>query len=186
MFDHPASWLHSIGLEPPSSWPWTVGFAAAWLVLMYGFSPVADRLATRLVAKPPTLGIFHALQQSRLKLVLGIIVAWILGGFVEEIVFRGIVLRNIATFAAHFLPSGLAIGAAIVGAALGAAVVHFYQGLRAAIIIAQLSALFGLLFVLSGYNLWAVILCHGFYDTVAFVRFANRSSRYSDLDKATH
>jgi len=49
-------------------------------------------------------------------------------------------------------------------------------------IIAQLSVLFGLLYVITGYNLWAVILCHGFYNTIAFVRFANRSSKYSNLD----
>ncbi len=52
----------------------------------------------------------------------------------------------------------------------------------AMVIISQLSALFGILFVISGYNLWAVMLCHGLYDTIAFVRFANKQSKYSDLD----
>jgi hypothetical protein len=47
----------------------------------------------------------------------------------------------------------------------------------------QLSVLFGLLFVVSGDNLWAVILCRGLYDTVAFVRFANKSSKYSRLNE---
>ncbi len=59
---------------------------------------------------------------------------------------------------------------------------HLYQGLRAVIIVTQLSVLFGVLFVGSGYNLWAVILCHGLYDTIAFVRFANKKSNYSRLD----
>ena len=57
-----------------------------------------------------------------------------------------------------------------------------YQGLRAAIIVAQLSVLFGVLFVVSGHNLWAVMLCHGLYDTIAFIRFANKKSKYSKLD----
>jgi len=56
-----------------------------------------------------------------------------------------------------------------------------YQGLRAAIIITQLSVLF----VVSGYNLWTVILCHGLYATIAFVRFARQESRYSKLDSAS-
>jgi hypothetical protein len=47
------------------------------------------------------------------------------------------------------------------------------------VIITQLSSLFGLLMVVSGYNLWAVIIGHCLYDTVAFIRFANGKSRYS-------
>jgi len=63
-------------------------------------------------------------------------------------------------------------------------VIHLYQGPRAAFIVTQLSVLFGTLFVLAGYNLWAVILCHGLYDTIAFIRFANKQSRYSKLDES--
>jgi membrane protease YdiL (CAAX protease family) len=58
-------------------------------------------------------------------------------------------------------------------------VIHLYQGPRAAATVAQLSALFGVLFVIDGYNLWAVIFCHGLYDTIAFVRFAAKKSKYS-------
>jgi membrane protease YdiL (CAAX protease family) len=77
------------------------------------------------------------------------------------------------------LPAAVAAGIAVVVAAAGAGVIHLYQGLRAAVIVTQLSMLFGLLFVLSGHDLWAVILCHGLYDTIAFVRFANKTSKYS-------
>lgn len=48
------------------------------------------------------------------------------------------------------------------------------------VIVTQLSVLFGLLFVASGLNLWAAILCHGCYDTVAFVRFASGKSRHTN------
>jgi membrane protease YdiL (CAAX protease family) len=67
---------------------------------------------------------------------------------------------------------------AVCAAAWGAGLIHLYQGLRAAIIITQLSV-FGCLFIVSGHNLWAVILCHGLYDTIAFVRFAKNKSKYS-------
>jgi hypothetical protein len=33
-------------------------------------------------------------------------------------------------------------------------------------------------------NLWAAILCHGFYDTIAFVRFASGKSRYAKLGES--
>jgi hypothetical protein len=176
--------LDQLGLEPDRPWYRTVGFAVVWLGVMLAYSPLADRLATRFVAKPPTLGAFKALQQSIAKLVVGIAIAWALGGVLEELVFRGIVLRSLADLSASSLGAPLAAALAIVAAALGAGVIHLYQGLRATIIITQLSVLFGLLFVLSGYDLWAVILCHGLYDTVAFIRFATRRSKYSRPDAA--
>ena len=172
-----------LGLDPPESWPRTIGLALAWTALMVSFSPLADRMATRLFEKPPELEAFRSLQQSKAKLIAGIVVAWILGGFLEELVFRGIVLNSIHSY---FALRGLgAVGAfaGIVVAACGAGFAHLYQGNRAALIITQLSCLFGLLFVLSGYNLWAVILCHGFYDTIALIRFALRKSKYSRLDE---
>jgi membrane protease YdiL (CAAX protease family) len=77
----------------------------------------------------------------------------------------------------------IAAGVAVCLVALGAGLMHAYQGPRAMVIVTQLSVLFGVLFVVSGYNLWAVMLCHGLYDTVAFVRFASKKSKYSDLDR---
>ena len=49
----------------------------------------------------------------------------------------------------------------------------------AALIVALLSALFSILYTVAHYSLWAVMLCHGLYDTVAFVRFATGKSKYS-------
>ncbi len=174
--------MQGLGLAVPGSWLSTIGLAVAWLALMLACSPLADRVATRLVARPPNLGAFRVLQQSRAKLVLGIVVAWLLGGFLEEIVFRGVILQSAKKLLSAWLAAPAATAAAVCGAAAGAGLVHLYQGPRAAIIVTQLSVLFGLLFVLSGYNLWTVILCHGLYDTIAFVRFARKQSRYSNLD----
>jgi membrane protease YdiL (CAAX protease family) len=170
-----------LGLSTQSSWLPTIAFAVVWVGIMLAYSPIADRIASRFIARPPTLKTFRAIQESKAKLVGGIVVAWALGGFLEELVFRGIVLKSIAAILAAWVIGPLAAGAAIVAAALGAGIIHLYQGNRAALIITQLSVLFGALFVLSGYNLWAVILCHGLYDTVAFIRFAAGKSKYSDL-----
>ena len=171
----------ALGLGMPIPWLSTLGFTAVWLALMFAYSPVADRIATWLIAKPPTLGAFRALQESSSKLLIGIVVAWVLGGFLEELVFRGIVLRSIEALASGWLARPSAAGVAVCAAAAGAGLIHLYQGPRAVIIVTQLSVLFGVLFVLSGYNLWTVMLCHGLYDTIAFIRFANKQSRYSQF-----
>jgi uncharacterized protein len=177
-----ATSLRLLGLTASMPWLTTIALALGWLVLMLAYSPLADLIATRLVAAPPNLRTFRPIQQSTATLVMGIIVAWILGGFLEELIFRGIALQSIEALMMPLLPMPLAAAIAIVVAAVGAGIIHLYQRLRAAIIITQLSMLFGLLFVISGHNLWTVIICHGLYDTIAFIRFATGKSRYSKLE----
>jgi membrane protease YdiL (CAAX protease family) len=172
-----------LGLGIPDSWIVTSGWAFGWLVLMLAYSRLADKFATRWAKKSPNLEAFRIIQQSKVKLVSGIIVAWLLGGILEELIARGIVLKPIAVWLAEWLPDPLAAVIAVCIAAFGAGIMHFYQGPRAMIIITQLSLLFGVLFVISGYNLWSTIFCHGLYDTIAFIRFANKKSKYSDLDR---
>jgi membrane protease YdiL (CAAX protease family) len=171
--------LQDLGLGIPKSWPSTSIFATAWLALMLVYSPLADQVAVRWFAKPPTLGVFRSIQQSTIKLIAGIFIAWILGAFLEELTFRGIVLKTVEAQLSRLLPIPIAAAISIFVAATGAGIIHLYQGPRAAFIIIQLSTLFGLLFVLSTDNLWTVILCHGMYDTIAFIRFASGKSRYS-------
>jgi membrane protease YdiL (CAAX protease family) len=173
----------ALGLHQPVSWPATIGAAAAGLAVMLAYSPIANWIATRLVARPPALGAFRALQRSRVRLVLGIVVAWVLGGFLEELALRGFLLSAIEARAAGWLAPPTATAVALGIAALVAGVLHLYQGLRAAVIITQLSALFGALFVATGHDLWAVVLCHSGYDTIAFIRFARKQSRYARLDE---
>jgi len=175
--------LDELGLGIPILWLPTTGFALACLGVMVAYSPLADRLATRWFDKPPTLESFGVIQQSKGKLIAGIVVAWVLGGILEELIARGIVLRSVESLLTPWLIGPIATGVAVCIAALGAGLMHFYQGPRAVVIITQLSVTFGVLFVVSGYNLWAVMLCHGLYDTIAFIRFANKKSKYSDLDK---
>ena len=182
MFQNIEVWMDKLGLGVPNSWFLTVGLAVVWFGLMFAYSPLADRLASRWIHKPPTLGAFRAIQQSQGQLIIGIIVAWLLGGILEELIFRGLVLNSVEAVLATWFTQPIATVVAIGVAAFGATLFHVYQGPRAMAIIAQLSILFGVLFVVSGYNLWTVMICHGLYDTVAFVRFANKKSKYSNLE----
>lgn len=171
--------LAHAGLAWPVPWLQTLLCALAGLAALLAWTPIADRIATPLFPKPPALGAFRGLQQSTLKLVIGIIVAWVLGGFLEELLLRGVILQAVEAFFGQWVMPGWAATFGIVAAAAVATVLHLYQGPRAAFIITQLSVLFGVQFVASGYNLWAVILAHGLYDTFAFIRFAMGKSRYS-------
>lgn len=173
--------MEKLGLGTPTSPLSTIGWALSWLALMLAYSPLADRLATRLVSRPPTLDVFRTLQASRHNLLIGIAVAWVLGGFLEELILRGIILQSIEAFLSTWLVRSIGTVVGVCCSAAVASVLHLYQGPRAVIIVTQLSVLFGVLFVMSGHDLWAVIACHGLYDTIAFIRFANKQSKYSRL-----
>jgi len=175
-----AAALGWLGLSGPRSWLATVGAAVAWTALLLAYSPVADALARRRFPARPNLTAFEPLQQSRLKLAVGIVIAWVLGGLLEEVVLRGVVLQSVDAWLAPVAPKAVAAAVAVVAAALGAGVLHLYQGPRAVLVVVQLSAPLGVLMVVSGHNLWTVVICHGLYDTVAFIRFANRTSRYAE------
>lgn len=169
-----------LGLSLPASWLGTSGFALLGLGLLLIYSPLADRLAAKFVITPPNLKAFAPIQDSIGKLIAGILAAWLLGGLLEELIVRGIVLLSVESLIALWFNKPGATGLAICIAALAAGLMHLYQGSRAAVIITQLSLLFGVLFVISGYNLWVVILCHGLYDTIAFIRFAGKKSKYAN------
>ncbi len=175
--------LPESGLSVPNSWLTTPAWAIAWLGLMLVYSPIADRLASHWFEKPPTLASFRAIQQSVINLIIGILVAWILGGVLEEFIARGIVLQAIQVWLSTWVGMPVANVIAIFIAALGAGLMHLYQGPRAVVIITQLSVLFGILFVISGNNLLTVIICHGLYDTIAFIRFATKQSKYSKPER---
>jgi membrane protease YdiL (CAAX protease family) len=161
-----------------------LSFAVVGLAIALAFSPVADKLAGAMVRTPPTLGVFRALQRSTKALVLGIVLAWVLGGFVEEYLLRALLLRAVEDGLSDTMPRWLTSSIAVCVAALAAGVGHLYQGRRGALIIAQLSLIFGGVYVVSGHDLATVVLCHGLYDTIAFVRFAAKRSKYSGLERA--
>jgi membrane protease YdiL (CAAX protease family) len=168
-----------LGLGRPHSWPATVAAAVGWLALLLAYSPLADAPARRWFPERPNLAAFDPIRRSRIALVAGIVVAWVLGGLLEELALRGIVVQYLDRWLAPLLGAVPAATVAVLVAAAGAAAGHLYQGRRAAVVILQLSALSGVLMVVSGHNLWTVILCHGLYDTVAFIRYATGRSRYA-------
>ncbi len=171
--------LEKLGFRSPHSWPFLIISSIIWLGLLIAYSPVADEIASYIYKKPPRLGAFKSLQKSFWNLFFGIIIAWLLGGFLEEIFLRGIILQYLQKTLGGPTNIIVASGIAIIVAALIAGIIHLYQGPRGAIIIAQLSIMFGILFVINGNILWSTIICHGLYDTIAFVRFANKQSKYS-------
>ena len=105
-----------------------------------------------------------AIEGNFTNYVLFIILGWILGGFCEEIIYRGYVVKRLAiifgdTNKAWFL------SAIIASIAFGFA--HNYQGPSGIINAAIIGFIFALIFIYNRKNLMLPILTHGIYNMVA-------------------
>lgn len=184
----PLLWLAEVSAEtlrlavPPGMSDVVIALTAAMVLL--SVSPLLDRAASLIFAEPPRLDAFDAIALSPIHLAGGIVIAWVLGGFIEEILLRGVILSTVLEAGLPF-PGGVVNAFAVSVAAIAGGLAHYYQGPRAMLIITMLSMAFGGVFVLSG-SLWAVILCHGMYDTFAFVLHARRLRRAGRGVQADH
>jgi membrane protease YdiL (CAAX protease family) len=105
---------------------------------------------------------YNFIQNHFSKFVFITIAAWIIGGFYEEIIFRGFIQKTIENWFNNkhsFLYAGL-ITSIIFG------LYHWQQGFLG-ILAATLGGLFWTyLFKQFGRNLWYTIFSHAFFDTI--------------------
>ena len=163
------SWA-DLGLERPQSWRKTVVWTLAALILTTAagilfetfVSAALGDAATR--AEPGNIGRFTDLPGNTVAFIYWLAVAWIIGGFSEEMLFRGLLITRLETLFAHF-PFGLII--AIILPALLFGQQHFYyQGIGGAFATGGVALVSGILYLLFRRNLWPMILSHGLANTV--------------------
>lgn len=94
-------------------------------------------------------------------------VGWVIGGFCEEMMFRGFVLNHFEAL----LPRGpLASVLAVVGQALIFGGVHVYnRGPHALVVLGAVGVVMGVAYLLLKRNLWPLILGHGLMNTAGFL-----------------
>ncbi len=91
-------------------------------------------------------------------------VAWIIGGFVEEMLFRGLLIARFETLFSH-VPLGL-VFAIILPAIIFGQQHYYYQGISGAVSTGGIAVVSGILYVLFKRNLWPLTLSHGLANTI--------------------
>ena len=104
------------------------------------------------------------IEGNLLLYVVFILLGWVFGGFCEEIIYRGYVLKRLAIILGDTNKAWLfsAIMASIVFG-----VAHHYQGPSGIIVTAIIALLFGLIFICNKNNLMVLVLTHGIYNMIA-------------------
>lgn len=159
--------FESLGLNRPKRW-WTTPFWALAIA-------VAVTLAVALIARPLAASLdLPAKDLSRLgalagnpgQLALMLAIAWTTAAIGEEILFRGYLIPRLQ----RLIGGGrLALAIAVVAQAGLFALAHATQGPQGALQAGIVALTFGVAFVATKRNLWALILAHGLIDTVSLI-----------------
>ncbi|MCR9251479.1 MAG: CPBP family glutamic-type intramembrane protease [bacterium] len=97
-----------------------------------------------------------------------LLVIWVTAAFGEEIIFRGFFVRQFVKFFGDSKIS-LLINMLIFCSFFG--YMHMQQGLTGQIVATTVGALFFIIFYLRKYDLWFMIMIHGFFNTLGILSF---------------
>ena len=160
------SWS-AIGFKRPASWAGIVliALAAAALRITLGefvIDPLTGRFWPPAAAPAMAAGITGNIKAA----LLGLLVVWTFAAFGEEISYRGYLLGRAADLGRR---SAAATWGAMVLASVLFGFGHYYKGPSGIVDSGVAGLILGAAYLLSGRNLWASILAHGFIDTVGIV-----------------
>ena len=112
---------------------------------------------------------FFFVKNNIAFLVVMVLYGWLQGALIEEILFRGFLLKKLLVISDTFqhLRKNKEVIMVIYSSILFASI-HRYQGLSGVISTGMISLIFGYYFIRSNYNLLYPVLIHGFMNTTAF------------------
>jgi membrane protease YdiL (CAAX protease family) len=168
--------LESLGLVPPESWGETILLSAVLgCILALASTLVIEPLTDRLAGEAIDHSLFDVLRGNLPALLKMLLVVWLLVAFLEELIFRGFVMTELAGLLGKGL-WGTVVNLLYSSILFGLA--HWYQGKSGALSTGLIGLLIGLIFIAGGYNLWLPILTHGFIDTIGLGLVYLNGDRY--------
>jgi len=157
----------SLGLRRFSCWS-LVGkvllLAVAWSVFQLAVTmPIANHVS----GQKQDLSGFEDLQGNLGLLVVLLVISWLLGGFGEELAYRGYLFTRVRE-AISCARLGLVLAVATSSLLFGLA--HAEQGLIGVLVV-TIDGIYFSVVRLHFETLWASVLAHGFNNTIGFIAF---------------
>lgn len=163
----------AIGLSRPQSWGRLAVFTLLALVVTIVAGEIARMAADAWIGLPDATtqdldaryqGRFSGVSGNPLQFALWLALAWIVGGFTEEILFRGVLFSRLQS-----LLFGLPLSALLAGT--GQAILfgqqhYYYQGAAGWVATSIIALVSSLLFLFFHRNLWPLILSHGLSNSI--------------------
>ena len=165
--------LASVGLKRPPNFKLAVLWAVLAVFLTMGVGILAESLFAGLIGAPDEAtqaidaryqGRFDSLQGNLPLYLFWLAMAWVIGAFTEELVFRGVLFSK---FEQAFAGLPLATLCAILCQAVLFGQGHFYyQGLAGWVANGTIAVMSGILFLTFRRNLWPLMVSHGLSNTL--------------------
>ena len=158
--------LNSVGYRKPANWgklliiTFLLGFVIE-MTFQILINPVIESLADSKI----DLSAFDSIQGNLPIYLIYVLIGFVIGGLLEEMLFRGFLLTHVAAFFKSE-KVGYTVGIIFLSVLFGLA--HIYQGWSGVLNTGLTSILLGLVFVKFDKNLWYAIFTHGFIDLVGF------------------
>jgi membrane protease YdiL (CAAX protease family) len=165
---HGTGW-REIGMARPENLFRTIilgiGTAAAALVMILVLSTLATKLPGSQVAEAD-ISRFNPLEGNLPLLITSVVLAWTAVAFGEEMLYRAFLINQLGIL---FHSKRLRWTLSLIFSSTFFGLVHFYQGPLGIVLTGLTGLLFGLIYLKSSRNLWAVIIAHGLMNTFTFV-----------------
>ena len=160
-----------VGLRKPEHFGRLLLITLIATAILLPLSHVIIDAVKNLTGTVPNLEAFTVLRGNIAALAGGLVIAWICGAFIEELLFRGFLLNTLYNVLAkegslQWFTWSVAIFITSVFVGIG----HSYQGIVGMVGTGFIAVGFSIIYLLNRRNLWSCILAHGLYDTVAFIQ----------------
>jgi membrane protease YdiL (CAAX protease family) len=168
--------LASLGFTRPVSWLQTilVGIVIG-AVLALASTVLFEPLAEKITGEVHDFSAYDSLRGNFSLLLKWMPIVWIWVALIEEVIFRGFVLKELIQFFGGGT-AGIIIGLVVSSIVFG--LPHLYQGKSGVISTCIVGFLLGVVFVWANYNLWLLIIVHGITDTVGLAMIYAGADRY--------
>jgi membrane protease YdiL (CAAX protease family) len=156
-----------LGLRRPTRPRWLFAQVPVVLVAWLGASAGAAALVGQYLPRPDTSARFGDLVGNLPATLWWIGIGWLIGGFAEEMIFRGFFLNRLeALLRRGTRGSTMAV---LLQAVLFGAVHVYNRGLFGLLVLGAVGAVLGTSCLVLRRNLWPVILAHGLGNTLGFL-----------------
>jgi membrane protease YdiL (CAAX protease family) len=135
----------------------------AWLTVSAG----AATLVGLYLPRPDTSARFGDLAGNLPATLWWITIAWLIGGFAEEMIFRGFLLNRLEALLARGTRGS--VMAVLLQAILFGSLHAYNRGLFGLLVLGAVGVALGTFYLLFRRNLWPLILAHGLGNTLGFV-----------------
>jgi len=159
-----------VGLKKPEHLGRLLFITLIAVAILLPLSSLAIHIVETLTESTPNLEAFEKIRGNIVALASGLVIAWIFGAFVEELLLRGFLLNTLHELFSHKnCPQWLTWTVAVLVTSVITGTGHFYQGIVGMVGTGLIAVGFSVIYLMNRRNLWSCILAHGLYNTVAFI-----------------